>query len=222
MPENQNDKYLCLPRRSPQEWLRGKFHVDTENIPRLVYPLAKFIHEEKPDYVLAIDSGARITGLALFAFYHELYGELPTKDHRIHFRKISHSFPAEVVRRQLKPDICEVMSSSESPLLFVVDDCVNTGTTTLMLRLLVSELSEGKVRLKIGVMREFLAGVTDVRGDTFSLARATWRNNSQLIGVEYTDKIIPHVMRTAEAANLRREIFTNVRGFASKIKSRQI
>lgn len=88
-----------------------------------------------------------------------------------------------------------------------------------MLRLLVSGLSEGRVRLRVGVMREFLAGITDVKGDTFSLARATWRNNPQRIGVEYYDKVVPRVVHSKGATNLRREIFDNTRSFVNEIKS---
>ena len=219
MSENQNARAVCLPRRNPQEWVRSKFRIDPENVSRLVYPLARFVHEEKPDYVLALDSGGRITGLVLLALYNRLYNEVfPTRDILIHFEKISHGFPPALVRSQLRPHIDQALSLSDSPLLFIVDDCVNTGTTTLMMRYLAAELSNGKVRLRVGVMREFLTGVTDVRGDSFSLARATWRNNPSMIGVEYPQKTVPRVVRTGEAVKLRQQILDQTREFAALIQ----
>ncbi len=221
MAERQNNETFRLPKRNIKNWLRDKLIVDPENSMRLVYPLASFIHEERPDYILAIDSGARIASLALVALYHELYGELPTKDHSIHFKKVSHSFPFRLVKRQLQGDVKQALTACETPLFFVIDDCVNTGLTAAMIRKAISQLSNGRINVRFGVMREFLARVTDVKGDTFSLARPTWRNKQSLIGVEYLDGTTPQVIRSSAALNLRRQIRSSATLFAEKIKGSQ-
>ncbi len=218
MLEKQNYEPIHLPKRTVREWLKNKLIVDAENVMRLIYPLVRYIHEKRPDYLLALDSGARITSLAILALYSELYGELPTKDHAIHFKKVSHKFTPALIKHQLEGCVQQALSANESPLLFVIDDCTNTGITASRVRRAVSELSNGKVRLRFGVMREFLAGITDVKGDTFSLARPAWRNQPELIGVYYSDNTIPHVLSTQEAISLREQIRSSAKQFAAKIK----
>lgn len=209
------------PERAYRDRLKAKFYITPENLGYFIYPMVKFIHEVEPDYIIALDTGARITGFATFILYRELYGNLPSQDHMIHFRRISHNFPDEAIRRRLKDDIDHMLALTSSPTLFILDDWVNMGTTKTVINRVISDSSDGKIQLYFGVMRELLTGVADVRGNSFSVARSLWRHNPNLIGVEYpnkTDVIEPHAVRSSTAITLRQDVCKNMKVFASLLK----
>lgn len=203
--------------------LQGVLQITPDNICRYVYPLVQDIHSGRPDYIIAIDSGARITGLAVHLLYQKIYGALPSKDHSVHFRKVSHFSSVEVNRKVLKPDVEGMLLWNSSPQLFVIDDWINTGMTQRMVKHLISDLSNGRVRVRFGVMRELFTGIADVSGAKFSGARTTWRDNATLIGVDHKEAV-PWRINSPEALILRRQVsssidkFINARGLQINLK----
>lgn len=190
------------------EQLKAKFCITPENIGYFVYPLAKYVHEAKPDYILALDTGGRIAALALHTLHQQLYGSLPTQDHRIHFLRVSHHFTPETSNQQLKSFVDYVLANNERPNIFVVDDWLTAGTTANMVRQSFDQLSHGKANVHLGVMRELFTGKADVAGDTFSIARCNWHGKPNLIGVAYTDSMKPYAIHSPEARLLRQKIST--------------
>lgn len=192
------------------------FQITAGNVCRYAYPLVLYMHQIQPDYIIALDSGARITGFVVQQLYTRIYGSLPTGDSSIHFRKVSHFSPLGFNMKQLKGDVERMMSIKDSPLLFVIDDWINTGMTRQMVTKVISDLSESKIRVRYGVMRELLAGKADVSGAKFCLARTAWRDNENLIGVHYEEGK-PYRAKSTEAVDLRRQLTANVRKFVEEL-----
>lgn len=217
-----NTQSYQLPERACKDRLKAKFHITPENLGYFIYPMVEFIHKVEPDYIIALDTGARITGLATYILYRELYGSLPSQDHKIHFRRISHNYPDEVIRQRLKGDVERMLTITDSsPTLFIIDDWVNMGTTKTIMNRVISNSSDEKIQLCFGVMRELLSGVADVRGDSFSVAKSQWHHKPELIGIEYpnkTDMTEPRAIRSPTAITLRQEVCKSMKAFASLLQ----
>ncbi len=191
--------------------IERRFKITPDNLSEYIYPLVQYIHEIQPHYIVALDCGARITGVGVHMMYSRLYGALPTKDHSIHFRKFSHFSTNATNTESLKPFI-GILSNHDSPLIFVIDDWINTGMTHRAIRDIFSDLSHGKMRVHFGVMRELFSGIADVSGAKYCIARTTWRDNEDIIGIKY-DGLHPYALASEEARRLRRQIATNIDAF---------
>jgi hypothetical protein len=198
--------------------LSAKIVVNPDNIPHFAYPLAKFISEEKPDYILACDRGARIIGLATHMLYKELYGALPTKDHSISFRRISRKMSPDLIRQQLQGYADRILAETESPKVFVLDDWVFTGRTRLSISEIFADISEGRITMLFGVMMGKGKGI-DVSGDRNSFAFWDKRDKGDLIGVDYDYNMTPHRRRSGKAVVYRRKIAGSIKKFVSRIDS---
>jgi hypothetical protein len=216
--ENIAERAFSFPRQSIAEKIQSKFSINTENICHFIHPLVDFIHHNKPHYIFVLDTGARLTGVAVLALHKEMYGILPTIDRCIHFKRIGHSSTYRQVLERLKTDAEKMMKSHDSPEVFLIDDWVNTGSTSRKAKNAFSELSNGKIQVKLGVMREFMLGGADIRGDIFSAARTVWHHNPNSIGIKYSSEGFPQPMRTEESLLLRRKIFDQAKRFASNLK----
>lgn len=117
------------PKRSIINTLRSKLMISPENIAYSVYPIVEAIHEIKPDYILALDRGGRIVGIATHMLYKELYGSLPTHDSAIHFKKVSRRLPSKTNYQSLEPIAEDLMKINNDPIVFVIEDWMNTGAT---------------------------------------------------------------------------------------------
>lgn len=214
-PELEN-KTNALGSLNISKRLESKYAITPENIPYFVHPIVEFIHNEKPDYIIALDSGARITGLAVFKLHGELYGPLPTFDHKLHFRRISHKVPRELVVNQIRQDMCKLLTLKELPKIMIVDDWVTTGRTIKVVRKIISELSENRAQVSFGVMREFITSIADVSGDRLSIARSTWHHQSSAIGIKYSETLNPEVLNSPKARALRQEVFDSISSFVAQ------
>lgn len=157
--------------------LSSKFILTPENIPNVTYPIVNFIHQEQPDYILAFDRGARIIALATHMLYRDIYGQLPTRDRKINFRKVSRKVPREEMRTQFKSDVEQMMTVTDSPKVLLLDDWVLTGETKNLAKEFISEFSGGKAEILFGVMRGKGKGA-DISGDRNSFAYYAWRNKA--------------------------------------------
>lgn len=206
-------------QRCIKDKLLSKLMISPENIAYSVFPIAEAIHEIRPDYMLALDRGGRIVGLATYMMYRELYGSLPTNDRVMHFQKISRRLPPVVVYERLKPIAKEVLSVKDSPKVFVIDDWMNTGITRSRINQAFKQLSDNRITVYYGVLRGRGENVT---GDRVSMAYCTWHGNTNQIGIEYSEKTgITKSAHSSEAIVFRNRLYKNIKDFAAKISEQK-
>ena len=213
--ETERTQNIKTPPPKVLDWVRSRFRIDYRNIGRIVFPLVQFIETEKPDRIIALDTGGRITAFAVHNMYQSLYGNLPTVDRCIRFKRVSKSCPVGFVIDTIKQDIEELLVVKPDPHLMFIDDSILTGKTSKMLREIIAKLSNGRVRVSFGVMREATMGHADVSGATFSFARFAWHNNPDLIGIKYRSPTNPYPLRTPASRELRSNIARNIKSFAA-------
>ena len=216
--DSERKRILQYGTKHLLEKASSKIVITPENIAHLAYPIANFIHREKPDYILAFDRGARIIASATHMLYQNLYGELPTQDHKINFRKISRKVPQEEMRSQFKKDVEEMLTTTENPTVLLLDDWVITGGTKDLAKNLVTEFSDGRIKVLFGVMRGKGQGA-DISGDKHSFAYYSWRNNPELLGVDYDGNLEPKNITSPKTIFYRKRIANGVRKFTERIKS---
>lgn len=198
------------------QYFQKGFQITPDNICQYVYPLVEYMHGMQPDYIMALDSGARLTGLVVSWLYYRLYGPLPSLDHRIHFKKVSHFSSSTFNSLSLQKEVGQMLAVNDSPSLFVIDDWVNTGMTLQMIKQTLDNLSGGRIKVRFGVMRELIPGVADISGAKLNVARTVWRDNVDLIGVKY-EGLNPQVVRSRGALSLRSQIYASVDDFVLKL-----
>lgn len=215
--EIESDDYLVKEtKRGILNKMVAKFFITENNVIYFTYPLVEFVHNANPDYIIVLDSGARLAGFALHKLYQELYGGLPTQNHAILYRKVSGKMSKDQINERLQPDVEKMLVTNESPTVFVVDDWTKTGRTKTKVKSTITDLSRGKVNVLFGVLRGLGA---DVTGDKFSLAISTWRNRDDQNGIEYrTDPNKAHPVRSSTARFIRQRISTNVQEFAKRLR----
>ncbi len=217
MQEKDEYKISKKPERSIINVLRSKFIISPENIAHSVYPIVEAIHEIKPDYILALDRGGRIVGLATHMLYRKLYGRLPTQDHAIHFTKVSRRLPSEINYQHLKPVAENLMRISCDPKVLIIDDWMNTGKTKKRIMEVLSEISDNHISVYFGMLRGRGENVT---ADRFSVVICSWVNNSNLIGVEYSEETgRPKSLHSQSAIIFRRKISQNIKKFVEREKA---
>jgi len=206
--------------RQVRDFLSSKVTVNPENISHFAHPIVNFIFEEKPDYVIACDRGARLIGLATHMLYKELYGSFPTRDHSISFRKISRKIPTELVRDQIEEDIKKVLKLNKEPKVFILDDWMYSGKTKKWIEELIDNLSDGKATVLFGLM---VGGGNrvDISGDRHSFAYCDKRNRDQERGVYYDSEMKPHRNESLRASlQYKRKISQKVKNFAREIRGK--
>jgi hypothetical protein len=217
MAVEQTEKNGYIPPSQPfVDKVLSRVYIRPETLPHLVFPLVEYVHENKPDYIIGLDSGGRIPTLALYMLHQRLYGQLPTIDHSVHFKKLSRKLPHWIMYDQLSPVVRELLQHKQYPHVFVVDDWINTGKTKDLVTNTFDHLSGGKISVSYGVMRGWRA---DITGDLFSVGLTAWRDNPNMSGVLYEKgKVTPQVMHTSQAHHLREEIAKHMDIFAAAAK----
>lgn len=195
--------------------LDAQTQITAENIAEFAYPLAQFIEQAKPDYIMACDRGARIIALAVHRLYQELYGALPTQNHAISFRKISRRVPEDVVKANLRPDVQTMLATVDYPTVLVLDDWVATGGTKKLVEDVFNELSGGRINVLYGVMRGKDA---DVTGKKDCRALGDWHDRPELIGVDYENgSTEPHKITSPFPSVYRETTYANIKKFARSL-----
>lgn len=213
-PNYANFNFNALPQAGIT--VDTKTRITADNIAEFAYPLAQFVEQVRPDYIVACDRGARMIALAVHMLYGRLYGALPTQDHSIHFRKISRKVPTAVVREALRPDVERMLATTESPTVLVLDDWVATGGTKSLTQELFAELSGGRVNLLYGVMR---GGQADVSGSKDSFALGDWHDRPDLIGVDYDmGSSEPHKVDSKAALAYRQRMSAGIEKFVAGLQ----
>lgn len=201
--------------------LEARARITTDNIAEFAYPLAQYVDQTKPDFIIACDRGARMIGLAMAIMHGRLYGALPTLDHRVNFRKISASVPLPGLRETVRRDVERMLAEKEKPIVMVLDDWVASGATKDLVYKLFDELSGGKIKVLYAVMRGEGA---DISGSKDSKADTDWHDNPELIGVDYDlngKSIVPQPRKVGSprALEYRQRMVQGIDKFVEKLKA---
>lgn len=196
--------------------------VGPENIGEFILPMVEFIRQNRPDYIVACDRGARYLGVGVYALYKEIYGELPTQDRKLHFRRISKSNPEDATEEHLRPLVEHMLGEVVDPRVLVLDDWVNMGVTKQMVTRIFSRLSNGRIQLTYGVLR---GGNADVTGTPNDNVYADWHDDASKIGVDYPkeaylpeDAFVAMANHSPESIEYRRRMLKHLRELGSLLR----
>lgn len=206
-PWHINNKNI---RPTPSGYQPGAF-IEAESIPEYAHPIARYIHENRPDYVFACDRGARLFALAVMMLHSNLYGQLPTQDHLMNFRRYTKS-DWNTTMSVISSDTAAILSVKEEASVLVLDDWVNDGTTRDLVKSTFDKSSKGKIKVTFGVMVGPGAdisgnpGLTDVITDHQDVVG--------LLGVDYEDRSAKAIAYPGyDSAQYRRRIVKAVRDY---------
>lgn len=198
--------------------------INADNIGEFALPIAEYIHQTQPDYVIASDRGARLLGLAVFKLHRLLYGRFPTADGTIKFRRFSKSNSQEDTEKHLQPLVKDMLEHKQRPTVLVLDDWVCSGGTKRIAEETFDRLSKGRIKTKFGVL---IGGGADISGHgshTSGFARVTdWRDDSNIIGVEYgsdnwgSSGTKGRPVYSEEARDYRTRMYQGIQRFADKL-----
>lgn len=191
--------------------------VNADTLPTFCEPIAHYIHDIQPDYIVACDRGARLFALAVFRLYNKLYGRLPTVDGTLRFRRISKTNSQEATEAHLQPLVEEMLRHRKRPKVLVLDDWVAGGMTKAMVWAAFDHLSGGRVRIKYGVLLGQKAEVSGQVGLTSFGTATDWHDNSNILGVSYgssgtSQAMVPTVVRSRSARTYRERLLRNIKG----------
>lgn len=196
--------------------LEARADVTGENIAEFVLPLVEFIRKLQPDCIVACDRGARPIAQAVSALYHSLYGNLPSADGIINMRRISKANPVEQTKEHLRLLVDKLMQDRDHATILVLDDWINSGFTQRIVNKMFSELSEGKIDVKFGVLVGSGADVSGKLGD-YSVV---WHDEPELTGIEY-DGFVPRIIHSEARRKFLEQMSRNIREVSKAIKQRR-
>ncbi|MDO8508807.1 MAG: phosphoribosyltransferase [Nanoarchaeota archaeon] len=241
IPEKSKEKYLQLNNYIPN-FLNIPFKslslsplglnvslddsatITASNIGEYALPIVEYIHQLRPDYIVASDRGARLLGLAVFRLYSQLHGRLPTSDGTLRFRRFSKSNSTKDTENHLKPLVKEMLKFKKKPTVLVLDDWVVSGGTKKLAQETFDKLGKGKIKVKFGVLTGNGADVSRNDGHSSGFAGVTdWRDDSNIIGITYSKNdyansgIRGYAVRSAQAFDYRRRMYAGINELARKI-----
>jgi adenine/guanine phosphoribosyltransferase-like PRPP-binding protein len=204
--------------------VRESASINADNIGEFALPLVEYIHQTKPDYVVASDGGARLLGLAVFRLHNQLYGRFPTADGTIRFRRFSKSNTQQDTEKHLQPLVTEMLAHKKRPTVLVLDDWVWSGGTKRLATDIFDKLGKGRIRTKFGVLIGEGADVSGHKSQTSGFAGITdWRDDSNIIGVRYghnnygSSGIKAQAVRSDESRDYRRRMYEGIERLAERI-----
>jgi hypothetical protein len=222
----------------------GRGRITCENIAAPTFPIVQFMRKlslegKGPDYVLGIDRGGRPVGLAVAILYHELYGNLPTVDGTIRFRKSVPEEPEETkdAMRSLVREIMKKRSLGMPPVVLLLDETMDNGETMNEVSVALNELSRNRIKIYRAALVDHVPikrtlPSADVAGIRRSDADCEWLRKPGLVWIDYEDYKDskgysgfkdyegpkPKLVNTDDALFYRRWIIDSVREFAEKLK----
>jgi len=200
--------------------------INADNIGEFALPIVEYIHQIKPDYVIASDRGARLLGLAVFKLHGLLYGRFPTADGTIKFRRFSKSNPQEETEKHLQPMVKDMLEHKQRPTVLVLDDWVCSGGTKRIAEETFDRLSKGRIKTKFGVLIGTGGDISGHISHTSGFGGVTdWRDDSNIIGVKYgndnwsTSGTKAKPVHSQEARDYRIRMYEGIQRFAKKLTS---
>lgn len=219
---------FTIKLRNEYDRVSSQFRVTPDNIGHAVYPIVEYIHEERPDYIVALDRGARIPALATLMLHRELYGRLPTRDTKIHFRKISVGIEKNIQKDHLREGVGKMLKDTPSPKVLLLDDWIHEGRTKALAIDVFTELSRGKADIHYGVMIGNSIGKglhkrgskgPDVWGTVPNFGYYTWHDRHDIMGVEYDDLLHPRRIGSPEAVIFRKRVERSIKNFVEQVRA---
>lgn len=139
-PEARTETLVLQGAENTEQPMIADTPVLLRDVPRLVAPIIDFIHEHRPEQIIAADRGARLAAMAIYWGYHQKYDvRLPTRGHRMDFLRLSKSTidrdaAIEATRQKLcVSELLRLGGVSHEPAgplrVLFVDDWVDKGTT---------------------------------------------------------------------------------------------
>ncbi|VVB77631.1 Uncharacterised protein [uncultured archaeon] len=210
---------LYLNRSKSSPYGEPTVSITAENVGEYVLPIVQYIAENKPDYIVASDRGARLIGLAVKKLYAKLYGKLPTVDGTLRFRRFSRSNGEKATEEYLKPLVDEMMAHKKRPKVLLLDDWICSGSTQTLAENVFSNLSNGRINLKFGVLLGRGADISGESGYTANFGGTVdWHDNAKMIGVQYSGTT-PSPVRSYESMEYRQRMERSISKLAKKVVS---
>lgn len=208
--------------------------VDERTIVHLARPVIEFIHDEKPDAVIAADRGGRLLALGAHYSWSKRYpGEtFPTKDGKLHFARLSkNSLSSSEFGRVLRHTLIKagvvagnpdaeyweddaVKVTDDSTRVMLIDDWIAQGTTFGRFKGCLTEAGVKAENVLLATMwgAEYLRrdGVKTVCGLDHS-SDTPWDANEEVMGLHYWDSSTkPTVARTTYSKQARKILHDTV------------
>jgi len=226
-----NKYFISAPQYSPLGLnlsVKDSASITADNIGEFALPIVEYIRQTQPDYVVASDRGARLLGLAVFRLYNRLYGELPTVDGTLRFRRFSKSNSQEQTEKYLQPLANEMLAHKKKPKVLVLDDWVCSGGTKRLAQSVFDKLGRGKIKVKFGVLLGSGADISGHGWQTSGFVGVTdWRDDSDIIGVRYGNSdfgyqgIVAEPVRSEQAIDYRQRMYKGIDKLVEKITERK-
>ncbi len=183
-----------------------------KNIVKFSLPLVHYIHDFQPDYILAMDTGARPIGLAVHELYRQIYGPLPTKDGTIKFAKIrGHRCFSDNTKKLMT--LLRRMLQDDTKKVFCIDDTINGGNTLKEAKSLFPLFD-----VRFGTLTH--DGLSEVHPDVCADGQKDcywdWKDIDPLLGVVYDSSGV-HSFITDYSQFFRREIIKEARKVAKGV-----
>ncbi len=202
--------------------LNQDVQITAQNLGEFALPIVEYIHETQPDFVVPSDRGARLLGLAVYRLYKKLYGEFPTANGALNFRRFSTSNSNSETQKHLRPLIEKMLQYTKNPNVLVLDDWVVSGQTKNLAKEVFGNLSKGKIKTKFGVL---IGNGADVSGHTTQTSgfdqTTDWRDNSNIIGVRYS-RTKPTPVNSMQSKEYRKTMYKNIDELAKRILEKEI
>lgn len=194
------------------ERLTSEVVVTSRNIAYAIRPVVDYIHQLQPNFIVAFDRGARLFGFATHIFYNKLYGQLPTVDGKIHYRKISLKIDREHLARVVSCDVDYMCRKLRNPHVLLIDDWIHGGQTREYALGLYRDLSDNVLDIHYGVMIGKGKGA-DVWGTNNNFGIYSWYNQNRVVGVYYDESKFAKKTGDKRATEIRRKIVDSIKRY---------
>lgn len=168
-----------------------------KKLPETALPIVDYIHETKPDIVIACDRGARLLGIAVFLTWKNTFKSerFPTIDNKLHFARISKSSPIDSMQNRINQIFDSSLQAAGQPnkeidsdnglnVLFIDDWAIGGETQEIAKSLLVQHNARGSWAV-LGGKKSDISCIPSFFGPASFLT--SWRDNSSQIGIQYKD-----------------------------------
>lgn len=186
-------------------------------------PLVEWVHEKQPDAIIAADRGGRLLGLALYNSWSYRYpaDTFPTRSRSVNFARISKwnesSVNTNLIHRTLAMagiDPQENPADRSAKVMFIDDWVCSRSTYQIFCDGLTSYGLDSSRPLFVTLSGDNLSTVT--RRDHFvceehrPLSTMSWHDDSDRVGIEYTDKGKPSTLKAPEAQRERKLLHDDI------------
>jgi len=214
--ERQNNSRIDNLFPDERKFLDGP--IGFKDLPYIVRPIVEYLHETRPDAIVAADRGARFMAFAVFRSWKKRFPDerFPTRDAKIHFARItSKSAKSEQVERAIHHALGAAGLSAHQkqeavPKVILLDDWVDGGSTIKRFTAAVESFGLSAANTSLVTMCGKTADgfnhmVSDPSRDT---TNSIWNAYDEYIGVTYhrQNPTVPMAWPNADARSARERV----------------